>query len=197
MPMDPRDRRPPPASVVTAFGGDPEAARALPGGAGRSWRVGPVVLKPGQDERLVAWTATFVRALDAGGRFRVAEHVAASDGRWVVDGWAATTWLDGAHLDGQWDRVLDVSRSFHVAAAATGFGPPAELAGRSDPWAVGDRVAWGEQPPPGDAPPALTRLLARLEPLLTDVRPALERQVIHGDLGGNVLSPKELGSHLR
>jgi uncharacterized protein (TIGR02569 family) len=139
------------------------------------------------DERLLAWVAAFTHALRPDGRFRVAQPIAAHDGAWVVDGWAATTWVEGAHLSNDWDRILDVSGAFHAAAASTGIGPSEAITARSDPWAIGDRVAWGEQPPASAWPDPLAHLLDGLEPLLSSAFPPEPRQVIHGDLGGNVL----------
>ena len=60
---------------------------------------------------------------------------------------------------------------------------PAFLDTRDDPWTYGERVAWEGESPEGHAETLslLTRAIARLEPV--DVRD----QVVHGDLGGNVL----------
>ena len=65
---------------------------------------------------------------------------------------------------------------------------------RSGPWAVADRVAWGELPPelpPGFSPDLPQRADADGRPLarlVAATRPVSEPgQLIHGDLTGNVL----------
>ena len=57
------------------------------------------------------------------------------------------------------------------------------LARRQHVWAVADRVAWGESDVElsGEARSLYEAIRARLEPL------DLDSQLIHGDLGGNVL----------
>jgi Ser/Thr protein kinase RdoA (MazF antagonist) len=53
---------------------------------------------------------------------------------------------------------------------------------RTDPWAIGDRVAWRELPASDFAyVKHLTRLASALKPV------AARSQLIHGDLTGNVL----------
>ena len=59
-------------------------------------------------------------------------------------------WLDGVvvpageHRAGRWVEVIDVGDRFHRAMA--GLARPAFIAARTDPWPIGDRVAWGEAP---------------------------------------------------
>lgn len=88
----------------------------------------------------------------------------------LVDGWVVTPFLEGRHEPGRWLDIIDVGRRFHAAL------PDARPPEVENPWATGDRVAWGEQPYP-----AVADLLEALEPV--DERPALT----HGDLTGNVL----------
>ena len=64
---------------------------------------------------------------------------------------------------------------------------PRFLDGRSNEWAIGDRVAWGEIPC-GDFP-----AVGHLPALAEAVRPlAAPNQLIHGDLSGNVLFHDQL-----
>jgi uncharacterized protein (TIGR02569 family) len=103
--------------------------------------------------------------------------VRASDGRWVIDGWCAQTWMPGAH-EPRWAEIVGLGRALDAAFAY--LQRPAFIDARVHPWSVGDRVAWGEQEPPqGD--PFLDRLLA----IRSQVD--LASQVIHGDLSENVM----------
>ena len=102
------------------------------------------------------------------------------DGALVVDGWTAWSYLPGEHLDRRWLDVIAVGDRFHRAIA--GLLRPSFIAARTDPWAIGDRVAWGERPiEPYRDVPHLARLADHLAPIET------RSQLIHGDLTGNVL----------
>jgi uncharacterized protein (TIGR02569 family) len=164
----------PPPAVVAAFGAD---AAALPL-SGIAWRAGDIVFKPlDMDERALAWQADVLAGVVPDG-FRVAPPLRSGTGALVVDGWTAWPWLAGAHAP-RWLDIAAVGERFHRALA--GVERPAELLdARTDPWAVADRIAWGEldAAAPG---PLLRALLAARRPVNA---PA---QLVHGDLSGNVL----------
>jgi uncharacterized protein (TIGR02569 family) len=119
-------------------------------------------------------------AVDGVAGFRVSPPLQARDGRWVVSGWTAWRWEPGRHETGRWADVIDVGDRLH--AALPRMDEPAWLSGRTDPWAIGDRVAWGELSPDGYA------AVKHLGALVSALRPVSGRaQLIHGDLTGNVL----------
>jgi uncharacterized protein (TIGR02569 family) len=169
----------PPDHVLAAFGagGTPVP---LAGGRGTAWRVAELVLKPADltaDEH--AWQAdvlSTVRARDV--RFPLTRR--AVDGSLVVDGWAAWTYLVGKHRPGTWAQAIEIGERFHRAIA--NLPRPGFLATRTDPWSTGDRVAWGESPiEPYRHVPHVAELARALRPI------DAPSQLIHGDLGGNVL----------
>jgi uncharacterized protein (TIGR02569 family) len=176
----------PSARVVSAFGGDIASMTRLPGGQGESWHAGPVVLKPVADEREIAWLATVLARVDGGAEFRVGRPITLPDGSCTLDGWGATRWLEGAHEPGRFDDVLAVSDAFHRALAAVPVTWPAFLRDRTTPWAVGDRAAWGETPIRVRAE-TVRVVLDRFAPILAGTTTGTPAQVIHGDIGGNVL----------
>ena len=170
----------PPAEVLAAFGAPAVTPEPLPGGEGTSWRAGSIALKPAVDERFATWHAEVMDRVPEVG-FRVARPVAAHDGGWVHAGWSASLWIPGSH-EHRWLDVVSAGEAFHRALAE--IDAPEFLAERGDPWAVGDRVAWGEEPVPllGEAHDSLVRRLIDLR------RPVeLPPQLIHGDLTENVL----------
>jgi uncharacterized protein (TIGR02569 family) len=164
----------PSADVLAAFGteGSPEL---LPGGADRSWRVGALVIKPVQGPAVeVAWQAEVLSSIAQDG-FRVARPLPN-----VIDGWMASEYLPGDHRPRRWREIIEVARRFHAALAHVPR-PDTILDARVDPWAVGDRVAWGETPFP------------EVDDLLSALRPVdAPSQLIHGDLTGNVLFHDDL-----
>ena len=169
----------PPQHVLAAFGshGDP---RPLAGGEGLAWRVGDLVFKPADlapDE--LAWQADVLPTVDARD-FRLSFPRRAVGGELIVDGWTAWPYLAGEHLDARWPDIIAVGDRFHRAIA--GLARPAFVAARTSPWAIGDRVAWGEASlEPYREVPHVARLADRLAPV--DAR----SQLIQGDLTGNVL----------
>ena len=165
--------------MVDAFGGEWPATR-LVGGTGRSWRAGDIVLKP--TDRWIAelqWQVAVLGRLRSDG-FRTSPPIPAFDGQLIVDGWYATTYLVGQHEPGRWADIIVAGDAFHAAVAVEPR--PTFLDERTDPWAIGDRVAWGELPASDSADARhISRLAAARRPVDA---PA---QVIHGDLTGNVL----------
>lgn len=171
---------PPPPDVLEAFGGRLPVVPAERG-MGRTWIAGDVVLKQVDDEAEHEWICG---VYDAWSRDDVAvARPVRVDGRWSFRGWGAQGFLPGdtarAGDDPDWFRA--VSTAFHDALA--GLARPAFLDTRDDAWSYGEQVAWEGATPEGrdQTLGLLTRAVARLEPVgVTD-------QVVHGDLGGNVL----------
>lgn len=180
--------RGPDLRTVDAFGGETGAVVPLAGGQGGSWRAGPVVLKPASEDEAdrIAWISRILDQVpETGEAFRLARPVHARDGRWVVDGWAASRWVDGEHRPGGWEERLAVSRALHAALADVPV--RAEEFQGQDPWSVAMRMVWGRQDFDPERYPAAAEPYAELEPLLTRPWTGPPAQVIHGDLAGNVV----------
>jgi uncharacterized protein (TIGR02569 family) len=143
--------------------------------------VGDLVLKPVEDVVEHAWVADMYDAwsCEAVGVPRPLR----ADGAWSYAGWGAHRWSPGetarAGDDPSWFRAT--FEAFHDAVAEAAR--PAFLDDRDDAWSHGDRVAWEAEAPRGtpDTLDLLRRALALLEPV------DLPSQIVHGDLGGNVL----------
>jgi uncharacterized protein (TIGR02569 family) len=167
---------PPPGQVLAAFGAAGRPAR-LAGGQGRAWLVGNTVFKPCEMPEEWNWLAQHLPRVRQEG-FRLAPSIRANDGRWVVDGWCAQGAVVGSHpVEGRWLDVLSACERFH--GQVRDLPKPPFLLHRTDPWAVGDRVAWGEALPPDY--PSILRLLEATRKIL------LRPQFIHGDMTENVL----------
>jgi hypothetical protein len=195
--------RPGPA-VLTSFGASADVDPVpLPGGEGTSWRAGDMVLKPAGDLRVARWTADLYLSLsgreDPG--FRVPRPLRSAPGDWIAGdriapdpaagAWVAWQWLPGepASWAGRspfWPRLIEASRAFHAALA--GRPAPSWLGTDGSQWTVGDQVAWGERDPESVLADAPGPLGGQLRSLLAALRPVHQpSQLIHGDLGGNVL----------
>jgi uncharacterized protein (TIGR02569 family) len=179
-----------PDEVLAAFGLAGAAPVRLPGGQGTAWRAGQVVLKPADSVRAGRWFADVYDGL-AGPGFRVPRPVRALTGDWVARGWTAYQWVPGAAADWsgvstRWPEMVAVSRALHAALA--GVPVPSWRATTENPWTIGDEVAWGERDPGPLLGPAAGPLAGQVTRLLAALRPVgLPSQLIHADLGGNVL----------
>ncbi|HEY3527776.1 MAG TPA: TIGR02569 family protein [Nocardioides sp.] len=170
----------PSAEVLEAFGAtvSPHPAER---GMGRTWIAGDVVLKQVDLEAEHAWVCGVYDAWSCAD-VAVARPLRA-DGRWSFAGWGAQALLPGATAragdDPDWFR--EVHRVFHRAVAE--LARPAFLDDREDAWTYGERVAWDGKAPEGarETLALLTRALDLLEPI------EVAEQLVHGDLGGNVL----------
>ena len=164
----------PPPHVLGAFGVTTEP-EPLGGGSGTAWRCGGLVLKP-LDAAVeeVEWQGELLDGLPGDG-FRVSRL------RGISDGWCGWEHVAGEHRERAWPEVIAVGERFHAAIAHVPR--PAFLDRRTNHWAVGERVAWGELRA-GDFAHVkhLPRLMGTLGPVDTTAS-----QLVHGDLTGNVL----------
>jgi uncharacterized protein (TIGR02569 family) len=170
----------PPPAVLAGFGVAGSRPVLLTGGQGTSRCAGDLVFKPADgDLEELAWRAQITSQIPAAG-FRLARPRRAADGSLCVDGWCATEHVTGRHEARRWPEIIAAGERFH--AALYGIPRPSFLDRRSSPWAVGDRVAWGEIP--ADEFPHVRHLLKLVSALRPVTAPS---QLIHGDLTGNVL----------
>src|SRR6266498_992764 len=141
--------QPPPRLVLDAFGA--AGARPVPLGGGQDtpWLAAGLILKPADlDREELAWQARIYSRLSCDG-FRLARPVAAAGGSLCVDGWCASEYIAGRHEQRRWAEIIAVGERFHAALRA--ISRPGFLDHRASPWAISDRVAWGEYPA-GDFP---------------------------------------------
>ena len=135
-------------------------------------------MKPVTDPVHASWLAEVLHGLPESGDVRVIRPVAARDGSWVVDGWAAWSWLEGDVDARRVDDVLAVSAAFHALVADV---PPPPVAPLDDPWRLGDRFAWEGEHLDTPVPDEVAAVRARLAPVDG------ADQLVHADLLGNVL----------
>ena len=157
-------------------------AIALAGGEGLSVRVGDVVLKRVHDVEEADWTQDLQSRMRCEG-FRVPSPVATRTGRWTCGGWSASQLIAGLRpLIPDWSTITEVGLRFSDAAEAARHDGVELLARRTHRWAVADRVAWGETRV--TLSPEMADIHAQIVPMLGTA--GKERQLVHGDLAGNV-----------
>ena len=190
---------PPPEHVLSAFGLAGVRPVALGAGWDDGWRCGEVVLSRVADPARAAWSARVRETLFVDG-VRLARPVRSTDGRYVVSGWRAETFVAGTP-EPRHDEVVSAAVRLHEATGQLDR-PRFLTQGPGAPWSdidvfiAADRAAWEERPlqsvPPGArvaAPSADAHRSVELINQLASLRRPTKspNQLVHGDLYGTVL----------
>jgi uncharacterized protein (TIGR02569 family) len=191
---------PPPEHVLSAFG--LSGVRPIPLGASweGGWRCGEVVLSMVADNARAAWSARVRETLFVDG-VRLARPVRSTDGRYVVSGWRADTFVAG-QPEPRHDEVVSAAVRLHEATGKLERprfltqGPTAAPWADVDVFIAADRAAWEERPlqsvPPAAraaAPSADGQRSVELINQLAGLRRPTKspNQLVDGDLYGTVL----------
>ena len=140
---------PPPEHVLAAFG--LSGVQPIPLGASweGGWRCGEVVLSMVADNARAAWSARVRETLFVDG-VRLARPVRSTDGRYVVSGWRADTFVAG-EPEPRHDEVVSAAVRLHEATGKLER-PRFLNQAPSAPWAdvdvfiAADRAAWEDRP---------------------------------------------------
>jgi uncharacterized protein (TIGR02569 family) len=185
--------------VLSAFGLAGVKPVALGASWEGGWRCGEVVLSIVADNARAAWSAWVRETLFVDG-VRLARPVRSTDGRYVLSGWRADTFVAGTP-EARHDEVVSAAVRLHEATGKLER-PRFLTQGPAAPWAdvdvfiAADRAAWEERPlqsvPPGTrtAPPTADgqRSVELINQLASLRRPTKSpNQLVHGDLYGTVL----------
>jgi len=189
----------PPDHVLAAFG--LTGLRPAPLGSNweGGWRCGEVVLSMVADHARAAWSAKVRETLFVDG-VRLARPVRSTDGRYVVAGWRADTFVTGTP-EPRHDEVVSAAVRLHEATARLErprflTQPPSVPWSDVDVFVAADRAAWEDRPlhalPPGAqvAPGSSDgqRSIELINQLASLRRPTRgPSQLVHGDLYGTVL----------
>ena len=181
--MKSRQPTPPPPEVLDAWG-VPDVTQ-LSGGQGTAFGTERLVLKPVGDQQEAEWLARTLHALPRCSSLRIVRPVPARDNAWVVAGWSAWERLIGTEAPERWRDALEVSDRFHSLVTDVAW---SDAIGRHHPWALGDAFAWAERElaVPAVLHAAVSELVQRRAPV------DLPRQLVHGDIRGNILFDEAL-----
>ena len=193
----------PPEHVLATFGvksgvksGEPEQLGA---GWEGGWRYGEIVVAQITDHARAAWSAKVRETLFVDG-LRLARPVRSTDGRYVVSGWRADTFVAGAP-EPRDDEVVATGVRLHEATSK--LERPRFLTQIPvPPWTdvdvftAADRAAWEDRPlqnlplgapelPESEDRTRATELLTQLAGLRKPTKSP--SQLVHGDLYGTVL----------
>lgn len=171
---------PPIKEILIAFDSK-EQPILLAGGQGETYRAGNIILKSTTNVVEAEWVANILNSLKSD-KFRIAKPVKAQNNQWVFNDWIAFEFIPGKHPDNRFEEIYKVSVDFHEALK--NIPCPEFFDNRNDPWAMADRMAWKELGLPlhfKQTKESLTRLSEARKNI------SLPDQIIHGDIGGNIL----------
>ena len=163
------------------------------------WLCGDVVLSAVADHARAAWSAKVRETLEVDG-VRLARPVRSTDGRYVVSGWRADTFIEGTP-EPRHDEVVSMSGRLHAATSQLErprflVQPPVAPWAEVDVFVAADRAAWEKIPLRGakgaeqlETPsPDGRKSLELITGLATLRKPVVSPdQLVHGDLFGTVL----------
>ncbi|MFY9767483.1 MAG: TIGR02569 family protein [Mycobacterium sp.] len=190
---------PPPEHVLAAFGLSGVPPILLGASWEGGWRCGEVVLSMVAENARAAWSARVRETLFVDG-VRLARPVRSTDGRYVVSGWRADTFVAG-QPEPRHDEVVSAAVRLHEATGKLER-PRFLTQGPTVPWAdvdvfiAADRAAWEERPlqsvPAGARAGSPTADGQRSVELINQLaglrRPTKSpNQLVDGDLYGTVL----------
>lgn len=189
----------PPEHVLNTFGLTAHPPIPMGDSWMGGWRVGEVVLSLVPDHARAAWSASVRESLYVEG-LRIARPFRATDGRYVVSGWRADTYIAGTP-EPRHDEVVLVADRLHEATATLErprflLQSPAPPHTDVDVFTAADRAAWEDVPlrsaraagmgePTSPDGVDSVKMLKTLATLRKNVD--LSSQVVHGDLFGTVL----------
>ncbi|NLG54498.1 MAG: TIGR02569 family protein [Rhodococcus sp.] len=163
------------------------------------WLCGDVVLSPVADHARAAWSAKVRESLNVEG-VRMARPVRSTDGRYVVSGWRADTYIEG-FPEPRHDEVVSMAGRLHAATSVLErprflVQPPVPPWAEVDVFVAADRGAWEKVPLRSakgveqleNPTPDGQRSLELISALATLRKPVQSQdQLVHGDLFGTVL----------
>ena len=184
---------------MAAFGQKGGRPEPLGEGWDGGWRSGEIVLSLVADHARAAWSAKVRETLFVDG-LRLARPVRSTDGRYVVSGWRADTFVSG-EPEPRHDEVISAGVRLHEATAKLER-PRFLTQAPVPPWSdvdvfiAADRAAWEDRPlqslPPGARVSPGSADGERSADLLNQLaglrKPTKSpNQLVHGDLYGTVL----------
>lgn len=165
--------------ILKKFNIDETKGELLPGGQGTSYKYGEYVVKPVDNEEYYSFVMNLFDSLNPVD-YRISRPIKSVNDKYVENGYAVTKYEVGFDFDDL--RVkLEVSNLLHSDLKKLKI---EKLPISSDPWTKANNCLWknGTTDELGEEKELCDSLLRQL-PLVEE-----EYQLIHGDLGGNIMN---------
>lgn len=161
-----------------------DEGKPLTGGQNQSVRYGDVVLKPIEDENYYNIISKIFNTLESKD-FRISKHIQSNYGQYTYKGYGATKFEPGFEVDDRLEEKLIVSNALHGLLKNISTD---QLPKGQDPWSKAHRLLWEKK-----RLPEINEQNVFVNQMLDELPEYPEAlQMIHSDLGGNILFHHEL-----
>lgn len=158
----------------------------LEGGQGRCFKCGDYVVKPIDDVRVYQYICQLITQLKPSG-YRLDQPLKSVNHQYVEDGYALTRFQRGVEDDNRLSEKLMISHKLHDALEKF---DTCEFPAFESPWENAHRIIWHNKPWPSNLDKNSISFIKTLLASCTTVK--ADYQVIHADLGGNILFDDDL-----
>lgn len=174
-----------PKKVLTAFRATDNPV-GFDSGQGDAFRCGDKVIKRIENEEETIWIAEQFNALERPKTFFIPEQLKSNENKWVVDNWASWKFIPGeGDSNGKIQELFKICDDFHVFLKDVS--KPDFIDKRKNPWSIADRVAWQEVEIKYDN--IFMKSIIEIQKLLQPIKE--KNQLMHGDIGGNIIFFKD------
>lgn len=189
--------------VLIAFGTDPDLQlQPMRGGSLVCYKAGPdIIFRPSEDDQESAEIAQamikLANIMKSPAKYRISRPIplATDASTFVHRGWTAWSFVTGSPRDAlPFSEILRTSEAFHHDLGRLEIGKPEFISKRVSKFRASDAVAWGDKTlddfPCLADPPLWARIeqpLRRLDSLKRALDAQMPCQLVHGDIGGNIL----------
>ncbi|OGQ17559.1 MAG: hypothetical protein A3B70_03265 [Deltaproteobacteria bacterium RIFCSPHIGHO2_02_FULL_40_11] len=129
------------------------------------------------------WSAELLNKIPTSPEILIAKPIKSISGNWVIENWAATTYIESKHIKNNWKDRLTASRKFHELLKR--FAWNAKLQPERHRFSHADSIVWGNSPFKnmfyGNMGEYINKIFSFFEKI------NCENQIIHSDLCGNTL----------
>ena len=166
--------------LFNAFGtGEP-----LIGGQGSSYKFRNVVIKPVWDKALYEFVSPIYNSLKQRG-YRISKHLKSKNNNFVESGFGATSFEPGFNEKSRLKEKLYISRLFHEDLKKTKI---KKLPEPNNPWNLANEIIWNYKEIPKNTNKKYKKYFEEIINKLPKIKD--EFQLIHADIGGNILFHK-------
>ena len=128
-------------TIAQTFGCDVDLIH-FPDGQGHTYRCGDIVIKRIDNEDEHRALTDILASVPVSQTLRLPQPITAEDGRLIVAGYAAWTFLAGNDLCGHYEEKVRAIDTYNALFAH--IAKPAFIDERTDGWSTADRVCWGK-----------------------------------------------------
>ncbi len=145
------------------------------------YRAGNIIIKPILEKIESEELAEIINQLPVSEKIRIPKPIKSINGNWIEEGYVAWTYLEGKEVGGRYKDKIEVCDFF--TKIFQDVSKPKFIEARNNPWAIADRVTWGELKIQYEE--KFQNIINVIQPILKPNN--LSYQIIHGDITRNII----------